>query len=158
MRRLSGKGISCAHSCWRVMRDIARNDFKIVNQRRRGDLLIEWIFGIGDAKTAPNVRRLLVEGKDSIGVCGCHSHQPLLEPVRLRLVAPMANSLDSFAGLADHVGVDQVHVSACGRLFLTAGVRSEPSSLKHKQHGTVGKSRCRQNGKSQHCQPDPSIS
>jgi hypothetical protein len=42
------------------MDDIARNDLKIVNQRRRGDLFVEWILGIGDAKTAPNVRGLLV--------------------------------------------------------------------------------------------------
>jgi hypothetical protein len=72
-----------------------------VNQRRRGDLLVEWILGIGDAKTAPDVRGLLVKGKDSIGVCGRHSQQPLLKFLRLRIIAPMTNSLDPLPELAD---------------------------------------------------------
>ena len=128
------------------MGDIACNDFKIVNQRRRSDLFLEWILGIGDAKTAPNVHCLLVKRKDSICVCGRYSQQPLLEPLRLRLIATMANSLDPLseladryrrkvklgpfltssgkecsharvalvplAGLADHIGIDQVYMSA----------------------------------------------
>jgi len=160
MRTLSGKWIFHAHSSWRVMGDIACNDFKIVNQRRRSDLFVEWILGIGDAKTAPNVRCLLVKRKDSICVCGRHSQQPLLEPLRLRLIATMANSLDPLseladryrrkvklgpfltssgkecsharvalvplAGLADHIGIDQVHVSVCGRLVRARNPRPCP--------------------------------
>lgn len=71
-----------------------------MNQRCRGDLFVEWILGIGDTKTTPYVRGFLVERKDSIGVGGRHSQQPLLEPLRLRLIAPMANSLDPLSELA----------------------------------------------------------
>ena len=102
--RFSRKRISHAHSSWSVMGYVARNDHKIVNWRCRGHLFVEWILGIGDAKAAPNVRSLLVERKYSISVYGCHSQQPLLEPLCLRLVAPMANSLDALPELADRYG------------------------------------------------------
>ena len=75
-----------------------------MNQRCCCDLFIEWILGIGDAKTAPNVRSLLIERKDSISVFGCHPQQPLLEPLRLRLITPMANSLDPLPELANSYG------------------------------------------------------
>ena len=54
-----GKGIRYAHTSSRVVGDIAGNDFQIVNQRRRGDLFVEWILGMGDPKMAPDVRDLL---------------------------------------------------------------------------------------------------
>lgn len=56
-----GKRILYPRSNWRVMGDVARNDYKIVNERRRRDLLVEWILRMRDAKTAPNMGSLLVE-------------------------------------------------------------------------------------------------
>jgi len=75
-----------------------------VNQRCRGDLFGEWILGVWDAKTAPYLCNLLIERKDSISVCGRYSQEPPLEPLCLRFVAPVANSLDALTELADGYG------------------------------------------------------
>src|SRR5205807_7740631 len=92
----------------------------IVNWRCRGHLFVEWILGIGDAKAAPNVCSLLVERKYPISVYGCHSQQPLLEPLCLRLIAPMANRAAASAHKPPLTGQLSLALREAGKLGLTS--------------------------------------
>jgi len=76
------------------MTDIARDDRETMHQGRRSDLLVQRVLGIGYAKTAPYLGYLFIDRKDSIGVVGGELQEPPLKPLRLRVVATMADSFD----------------------------------------------------------------
>ena len=63
---------------------------------------------------------LLVERKYPISVYGCHSQQPLLEPLCLRLIAPMANRAAASAHKPPLTGQLCLALRAAGKLGLTS--------------------------------------
>jgi len=82
------------------MSDIARHDREIMNQSRRGDLFVQRVLRIGYAKATPYLGDFFIDRKDSIGVIGGELQEPPLEPLRLRFVATMADSLDPLPELS----------------------------------------------------------
>jgi hypothetical protein len=73
--------------------DIARDDCEVMNQCRRGNLLIERIFRVRNAKATPNLRDFPVERQDRVAVLLDHEQQPALQSIGLLDVATVANLL-----------------------------------------------------------------
>jgi hypothetical protein len=79
------------------MRNIVRDHDQVMDQRDRRDLFVERILGVRNSEMAPDMRRFLIERQDGFTKLARQPVQPTLEPLGLRLIATMANSLQSLA-------------------------------------------------------------
>jgi len=77
------------------MRVIARHDGQIIDQSSSRNLLVQWILGIWSSKPPPNVRHLLVEEQNLIGVFSSYTLQPTFQLLCLSRVLAMPDFLNT---------------------------------------------------------------
>ena len=74
----SSERVEKPHSCRLIVRYVAGRNDQIVNKRGRGDLLVQWILWVWHTQAAPNMRSLLVEGKNCVCIITGYAAQPTL--------------------------------------------------------------------------------
>ena len=98
---LSRKWIQCFHACSGVASDVARYDGEIMDQCDSGDLLIQGIFAVRHAKTAPNLGRLVIDRQNRIGKFARDSIEPAFQALGLKFLATMPNCVDDSPQFTD---------------------------------------------------------
>src|ERR1019366_6694378 len=83
------------------MPDVARDQDKIVNERRCRDLLVERILGMRHSRTAPNLGRVRVKSKNTVTEVCEQPAEPAFKQLRLLGVASITHEFHAASQLAD---------------------------------------------------------
>lgn len=105
--RSSREGVQDGYAGRRVVGHVAGDHGEAVHQRRRGDLLVQWIFRVWDPQLPPYLRDLLIEWENRVCVIACDRAEPTGKASCLREVAPMAYCFNALAQLADRDGREE---------------------------------------------------
>ena len=79
---------------------VAGDDRQVLHQRNCGDLLIEFVIGVGNAQPAPNLCGIRVEDENILGE-SMRSRQPRFENRCLSGIVPISDQLDAAVKFAD---------------------------------------------------------
>ena len=105
---------------------VAGDDRQVLHQRNCGDLLIEFVIGVGNAQPAPNLCGIRVEDENIFGEWIEDTRQPRFENRCLSGIVPISDQLDAAVKFADQVIADikigSAAAAACWKKRRTPGL------------------------------------